>query len=592
MEHRNIPRGEFHGVANWSVASTAERDVLTVADADIGKQCWVRGTGHFVLAAVSPLTWEAATVLAQANAVLDFGADNTGATNATTALKNFFDHCIATGTPGHIPAGSYLVTAGVLAFDNGFTDRLWPEITTDGHDAVVFNRSDATDAALIALTNGVATSPAGRYWKGGSLGGITFKQNGKATASAQHGLLLRGVYGTKFGWMRADDMGGSCICLPQALYLGNNPDPYAVSLCVFDGVEANRCKRYALENQNYVGLTGCAIRNLRVIECEMGGWYGLGAGNSCDIVSMGTVKGWAFDDGTFTASTGGSASRCTIGIAELDDVQNGIRLNKTLMFFGAQLRFIARYNFSALNPSEGYWPRIGISIGGGTGPSVGDVSINAVWRIEAGGIKANLGTFTDFHNVSSNNVSIQNRILDNAGFGFVDTDLYANSNVNGAQFVTNSSRVVLDDRIKVAAVVRSSTSDTVPNSGFGTASAKLAFATEIYDKGGYYDNSSYWFTVPYSGLYRVAARICLTMAVGTRCRMAFASDTAGSVATVLNRTDYQVNAGAQHYELHGIVNLTAGGRLFLMADQNTAAPVNLSAPISATADLTWSVEAL
>lgn len=62
MEHRNIPRGEFHGVANWSVASTAERDVLTVSDADIGKQCWVRGTGHFVLAAASPMTWEAATI--------------------------------------------------------------------------------------------------------------------------------------------------------------------------------------------------------------------------------------------------------------------------------------------------------------------------------------------------------------------------------------------------------------------------------------------------------------------------------------------------------------------------------------------------
>lgn len=62
MEHRNIPRGEFHGVANWSVASTAERDVLVVSDADIGKQCWVRGTGHFVLAAASPMTWEAATI--------------------------------------------------------------------------------------------------------------------------------------------------------------------------------------------------------------------------------------------------------------------------------------------------------------------------------------------------------------------------------------------------------------------------------------------------------------------------------------------------------------------------------------------------
>lgn len=592
MEHRNVPVGEIHAIANWSVATTAERDLLAVIAEDVGKQCWVRGVGHFTLATVAPTTWEAATVLAQANAVIDFGADNTGATNATTALKNFFDHCIATGKPGHIPAGSYLVTAGVLAFDNGFTDQLWPDITTDGHAAVVLKRADATDAAMIALTNGTATSAIGKYWKGGSLGGMTFEQNGKATAASQHGLLLRGVYGVRFGWMRADDMGGSCVAIPALLYGGTNPDPYAVSMCEFEGVEANRCKRFAIENRNYVGMTGCAIRNLRGILCELGGWYGLGAGNRCDIISMGSVKGWVLDDGASVAATGGSPSRITIGLAELDDVQNGIRLNRMLLFKAAHIRFVARYNASALNAGEGYWPRIGISIAGGAVPSVGDVDIDAIWRIEAGGVKADLGVFTNFHSVASNNISIQNRILDNAGFGFSDSDLYANRLADGAQFMTSSGRVVLDDRIKVAAVVRSSISDTVPNTGFGTAAAKIAFATKVYDKGGYYNTANSWFTVPFSGLYRVSARICLTVAVGIRCRMAFATDVGGVLTTHANNNGYQANAGAQHYELNGIVSLIAGQRLFLMADQNTAAPVNLSAPISVAADLTWSVEAL
>ena len=84
----------------------------------------------------------------------------------------------------------------------------------------------------------------------------------------------------------------------------------------------------------------------------------------------------------------------------------------------------------------------------------------------------------------------------------------------------------------------------------------------------------------------------LTVAVGIKCRMAFTTDVGGVLTTHANNSGYQANAGAQHYELNGIVSLMAGQRLFLMADQNTAAPVNLSAPLSVAADLTWSVEAL
>lgn len=58
MEHRNIPAGEIHAIANWSVATTAERDLLVVTAADVGKVCQVRGDKHYVLVVHSPMQWE------------------------------------------------------------------------------------------------------------------------------------------------------------------------------------------------------------------------------------------------------------------------------------------------------------------------------------------------------------------------------------------------------------------------------------------------------------------------------------------------------------------------------------------------------
>lgn len=64
IEHNSIPAGEQHVVANWQVASVEALDNLTVTAADIGKQAWVRGTGHYTLANSDPITWERATAVA------------------------------------------------------------------------------------------------------------------------------------------------------------------------------------------------------------------------------------------------------------------------------------------------------------------------------------------------------------------------------------------------------------------------------------------------------------------------------------------------------------------------------------------------
>lgn len=62
IEHKLIPAGEQHVVANWHADTVEALDNLSVTFDDIGKQAWVQGVGHYVLANSDPITWEAAGV--------------------------------------------------------------------------------------------------------------------------------------------------------------------------------------------------------------------------------------------------------------------------------------------------------------------------------------------------------------------------------------------------------------------------------------------------------------------------------------------------------------------------------------------------
>lgn len=61
IEHKLLQPGEQHVVANWLVATVPELDNISVTFADIGKQAWVQGVGHYTLANSDPITWEVAS---------------------------------------------------------------------------------------------------------------------------------------------------------------------------------------------------------------------------------------------------------------------------------------------------------------------------------------------------------------------------------------------------------------------------------------------------------------------------------------------------------------------------------------------------
>lgn len=505
----------------------------------------------------------------------DFGVDPTGATNSTTALKAFFDYCIASGSPGRIPAGIYLVTAGVLAFDNGHVETLWPQITTDGYDAVTFKRADATNAPMISITNGTASSGAGNFWQGGSLGGITFDQNGKATAANQHGLLLRGIVGANFGHMRANDMGGSCIYIERKLYNVNNPDPYNVNACTFEAAEANRCKGAAFYNDNYVGLTGNTIQYVRAIENETGAFFGMGANNTVNTMSCGSCAGWSVGDNV--DGLGGASSRFTLGVAEFDDMEYGINIKRVTASNFGSIRFVHRYNFGPLNPAGGYWPRICVQASALYGTAGAQMQITD--RIEAGGTKPDLGQFFDMDNAGGNlvNIIVQRRIIDNASFGFAISDYYTNFNSNTKIYYTDANGdVVINTLGKSVMSARAPTTFAIPNGGFGTAPNTVQFNTEQFDPSFSYDPTTYTYTCRSYGLYNISVRLTLALPVGDRLRVAIM---VGGVTNIV-KYFYSTTVNIQTYEFNTCIVLNAGSTINVNADQNSGAPINLANIIS------------
>lgn len=371
-----------------------------------------------------------------------FQAKGDGVTNDTAALRAFFDACIATGRAGHIPAGTYLVDAGALDFDNGHRRRAWPNITTDGHAAVTFRFANGVNKPMLTLRNGTATSAVGEYWEGGAIGGFTVEDAvGVAGGGTnRHALSLRGVHGMAIGWIRANAIAGSAIHLPHAFWDGGNPDPYAVTHCTFQGAEANGCQGRALTNMNWIGLTMCTVNAVRATNCEGGALYGLGGGNTFRNISVGTCRGWAVHDGDE-----GEIDRSLLDTLELDDVQYGIRLNAAQSVEIRRCRIIVRHNASPFNPGEGYWPRIALRLAADAGAAVRDTTVEAIVRIKAGGRRNALGKLLNFNNSAGlTGTRIALRILaDDVATDIPDSVLLADYSPNSQVSLVRDGRQIL-----------------------------------------------------------------------------------------------------------------------------------------------------
>lgn len=505
-----------------------------------------------------------------------FGAIGDAVSNDSIPLFNFYNHLIASSDKGYINAGNYLVDLGYLIFDNGFIDSAFPVVYTDGFETTKFIASANTNAPFLTFSNGTASSSVGKFWYGGHHGGLTFERltsTGTNIQALQNGLNLSGIQGTSFGEFVGINLGNDTIHMPQKLYLGNNPDPYHVAMCNFRYVEARSNKGYAFYNDNFLGLTHSKIEFIRATNSG-GVFWGMGASNEIGAISAGSCAGWAIGDDVL--ATGGASLKFRLGTAEFDDCQYGIQMGRSRSSDFGLVRFVHRYNFSALNPSGGYWPRIALDVGSTS--SVGCKGL-VEHRIESGGLKTDLGIFADFNN-SPGNISDFNftiNVQDNASFGFIDSDFYANyNNSNKVLYKANNpDRKILFSLTPEVSLARAPTTYAVPSGGF-SGTQYVEFSTELFDGGDNFDPVTFLYTCPRRGIFRVKAKINLILAVGQRVRIGISQN--GTIVDY--KAIYAGTTNIEAYEIDSTIIGNAGDTIGIIADNNSGSPVNLSTTFS------------
>lgn len=283
---------------------------------------------------------------------------------------------------------------------------------------------------------------------------------------------------------------------------------------------------------------------------------------------------------------------------EIDDCENVIRVNK-MQHYEITARVIHRpdgwgSNANPLNTSGKYWPRVVVDLVGGTSPVTRYGTIDLIHRVEAGGVKADVGVFVDAHNSASiSATSIDHLMFDNALFGFLNSDFFSNVNASATLLITKDQVPIWDSRIKNAFIATGAAGTTVPaNAGWATSGSVMIFSgTEGYDFAGLHNTTTGAFTVPYTGLWKVTVQYALTAAIGTLLRAGVIKDTGGTYTLVGEKYQYKVNAGAEHITYSRLHYFAKDDKVYACGACSVGATA-VSAPFAQAADNFYCVEAL
>ena len=546
----------------------------------------------FIQAGAGAVQRTAQAKMRETVSVKDFGAVGDGITNDTLAIKAWLDYLITnTAEVGYWNDGVYSVDEGVLIIQPP-SNIHWPgvQIETAGYQRTILKGRGTTQAPLLTIRNLTQSSPAGRFLKGGKLGPIGFDGSAQSAGwTASHGLSLRGVDGWEFGFINGEQVKGDVVNIPQNLYAVNNPDPYHVAFCVFLGIQANFCNGWALNNDNFVGFTSNEVFNVAMYNglSGKGAIRSGGAGNIYKKISVGTCLGWAID--VYDGVGGGRASREIYQIAELDDPEYGIRVFNADQCLFDQVRIVHRYHAGV-----GYWPREALRLADASHPPFSNTLFDITHRIDAGGVKADLGGFIRCQGSNSiEGVEVVYKISDNAGFGITNADVLNGANINSLtsiRILTNvqgNRTVAFDNQSKPAAYVTINGSATILNGGFGGSGNNISSTGVVYDRRSNFASSTY--TAPVSGLYRVFASISISGVVaGVRFRFGFRDSASGNIIKYF--TGFTTDTTKHVFNGSGFVQLTAGDQITLNADNNSGLAVPINIVYSAAAENSWSVE--
>lgn len=500
---------------------------------------------------------------------LMFGADPTGDTDSTDAMKAFYAFLDAEGAVGMIPKGIFEFELDEVVIDNGFVTKPFITCFTAGYNTV-FRAATNKNGAFLTISNGVATSGAGRFWEGGLHGGVFFLAN-PATDPVPYtdmdAIRMNGIEYSCFGPMDSQTIGGNILKIPRKLFGGGNPDPYHVNSNVFRSLVGTRIGGGPVNNDNYVGLAGNLFMNVAANDIRGTAFFGYGAGNTVTNISA-DCAGWAFDDNS--DGLGGASNRFTVGVAELSTVQFGIRAARLVNSTFNDVRFT-----HDIHPATGvYWPRKAMSIGG-VGAGVSGLSFTVNTRIDPGGMLADLGVFVDFNNEGGNitDVSIRHRLDDSAGLGVTKSYLYTNFNSNSVVRYTDERDNPIILTTAGYACGRAETTSAVPTG----ARAIVPYATELADRGGNYNAGTYKYKTPAYAVYKMTAKLALAMAVGDIFSMAFVIDGVERAGNSWEATD----TAAHVYAIEFTWEVDFDKDVYVVASQDSGAPISITTVISA-----------
>ena len=160
---------------------------------------WILSTFHgFSFGASTPRT--VASKLRETVSALDFGADNTGATDCYAAMDAAWQHCLATGSNLYIPAGVYSVKSEVN-FPFGRIDGMPPVSLLDCKDITVYGdgpatvlRTDTIGGADVLQFNGAKNLHVRGLALRASITGTGAGSNGVSVTGGYDNITLRDIW--------------------------------------------------------------------------------------------------------------------------------------------------------------------------------------------------------------------------------------------------------------------------------------------------------------------------------------------------------------------------------------------------------------